>query len=88
MGTSFKRSTEAYILPYVKYIASGNLLYDLGCSNPVLCEWQPRGWDGVRHGKEVQEGGDIYIYIYIYTPIADACWYMTETNIVKQLSSY
>ena len=29
---------ETYTLPYVKQIASGNLLYDTGSSNPVLCE--------------------------------------------------
>ena len=26
-------SMEIYMLPYVKYIANGNLLYDLGNSN-------------------------------------------------------
>ena len=36
-------SIETYILPYVKEIVSGNLLYDAGSSNPML-------WD---------KGGDI-----------------------------
>jgi len=31
------------------------------------------GWDGEGNGREVQEGGDIYI------PMADSCWYMAET---------
>jgi len=31
--TSGERSMEAYTLPYVKQIASGNLLYDSGNSN-------------------------------------------------------
>ena len=29
--------------------------------------WQPRGWDGVGGGREVEEGGDICI------PVADSC---------------
>ena len=29
------------------------------------------GWDGEGDGREVQKGGDIYIYIYI--PMADSC---------------
>ena len=36
--------------------------------------WQHRGWNGVGGGKEVQEGGDIYILM------PDSCWYMAETN--------
>ena len=43
-----------------------NLLYTAGSSNPVLCA-NIEGWDGVGDGKEVQEGGDIYI------PMADSC---------------
>ena len=31
------------------------------------------GWDGEGDGREVPKGGDIYIYIYIYTPMADSC---------------
>ena len=50
----------------MKQIASGNLLYDAGSSNPGLCDNLP-GWDGVEAGKEVQEGGDICI------PMADSC---------------
>ena len=57
---------ETYTLPYVKQIASGNLLYDTGSSNPVLCE-NPVGQDGVGGGKEFQEGVGICI------PMADSC---------------
>jgi len=32
------------------------------------------GWDRVGGGREVQEGGDIYI------PVADPCWCMAESN--------
>ena len=34
-GTNGETSMETYTLPYVKYIASGNLLYDAGRSNPT-----------------------------------------------------
>ena len=46
------------------------------------------GWDGMRGGKEVQEGGDIG------TPMTDSCRCMAETqycnypsikNIIKKL---
>ena len=56
-----------YILPYVKYIAHGNLLYNTGSPKPVLCHnlGGGRGW-------EVLEGGDICI------PMADSCLYVAE----------
>ena len=50
----------------MKQIASRNLLYDAGSSNPGLCD-NLQGWDGVEAGKEVQEGGAICI------PMADSC---------------
>ena len=34
--------------------------------NPMLCD-SLEGWDGVGDGREVQEGGDIYILV------ADSC---------------
>ena len=36
-------------------------------------------WDGEGGGRDVQEGGDIYI------PMTDSCWCMAEShhNIVK-----
>ena len=51
---------ETYTSPYVKETASGNLLYDAGSSNLVLCD-NLEGWDRVGGGREVQEGGDICI---------------------------
>ena len=33
-----KRVAWRRTLPYVKSVASGNLLYDAGSSNPVLCD--------------------------------------------------
>ena len=53
-------------LPYVKLIASGNLLYDMGIPKSVLCD-NLEGWDGEGGEREVQEGGDIGI------PMADSC---------------
>ena len=50
-----------YILPYVKWIASGKLLYNTRL-NPVLRDNQD-GWGGVGWGggrREVQEGGGMY----------------------------
>ena len=48
-------SKNAYTLPYIKYIASGNLLYDseltLGVCNNL------EGWKRVGDWKDVQEGG-------------------------------
>ena len=52
-----------------------NFLYNIGSSNPVLCE-NLEVWDGVWGGKEVQEEGDLCI------PVADSCWCMAETNTI------
>ena len=49
-------------------MASGNLLYVSGSSNPVLCG-NLEGWDGLGGGREIQEGGDI-------------CRLVAETNTV------
>ena len=38
--------------------------------------WQPRGVAWVGDGKEVQEGGDIYI------PVADSCCCMATTSTI------
>ena len=71
--TNWESNTETYILPYVKQIASGNLLYDAENSNPVLCD-NLEGWDGMGGRREVQEEGDICILM------AGSCWCMAETN--------
>ena len=74
-------SMEAYTLTYAKQPASGNLLYDAGSTNLALCE-NPKGWDGVGGGSEVQEGGDMYTH---------GCFVLmngrNQQNPVKQLSS-
>ena len=57
---------ETYTLPHVKQIASGNLLYDTGSSNLVLCD-NLEGWGGVGGGRKVQEGEDICV------PMSDSC---------------
>ena len=54
---------ETYTLPYVKQTASGNLLYDAGSSNQVLCD-NLEGWDGVGDGREVQKKG-MYAYLWL-----------------------
>ena len=47
-------------------MASGNLQYDAGSSNLLLCD-NVAGWSVVGGGKETQERGDICI------PLADSC---------------
>ena len=58
-----EKVTRKLTLPYVKYIANGNLLYFSGNSNGLCINLE--GWSGERNGKEVQE--DICI------PMADSC---------------
>ena len=60
-GMISENSIETYTLPYVKQIASGNLLYDAESSNPVLCD-NLEGLDGVGGGREVQGRGHMYTY--------------------------
>ena len=74
-GANWEGSIEAYTLPAVKQTDSGSLLYDAESSNSVLCD-NLEGWDGVGSGREVQEGGNIYILM------TDSCQYMAETNTV------
>ena len=58
---NWKSSIETHILPYIKQIASGNLLCDAESSNPVLCD-NLEGLDGVGGGREVQGRGHMYTY--------------------------
>ena len=51
------------MLPYVKQIASGNLLCDTGSSTQGSVTTQS-GWDGKGNGSEVQEWGT-YIYLWL-----------------------
>ena len=60
-----ERETWKLTLPYVKYTANGNLLYDSGNSNQGSGTTYRGGWGEV--GRDVQKGGDIC------TPVADTC---------------
>ena len=70
MQTSRGNRTWKFTNPYVKQIASGNLLYDSGNSTGALL--QAEGWDGEGDGKEVWEGGNM-APIADKNPIADSC---------------
>ena len=54
-------STETYTLPYVKQLATRNLLYDTGNPKPVLCDNLEGGME-----REVR-GGDVCVQM------ADSC---------------
>ena len=45
----------------------------------MVCDYL-EGWDGMGGGKEVQEGGGIWI------DTADLCWCMAETNTILQIN--
>ena len=60
----------------------GNLLYDLGNSNPGRLWNNLEGWEGERVGREVQEIGDICI------PMADSCWYLAKTDRILWTMNY
>ena len=61
-GTNRESSVETYTLPFVKYKGGGNLLYDVGNSDPLLCD-NLEGWDGLGGGAEVQREGT-YVYLW------------------------
>ena len=67
--------TGWFSLQFLDLLPKVNFLYNIGSSNPVLCE-NLEVWDGVQGGKEVQEEGDICI------PVADSCWCLAETNTI------
>ena len=52
---------ETYTLPYVKQIANGNLLYDVGSSNQVLCD-NLEGCERVGGKREVKREGT-YVHL-------------------------
>ena len=60
-GRGMERVTWKLLLPYVKYIAIGNLLYVSGNSNRAL--YQPRG---VGWGGRWEEGSKGREYMYTY----------------------
>ena len=75
-GMNWESRIETYTsITNVKYLASGNLLYDMRNSKPVLCD-NLEERDGVRGGREVQEWGGICV------PIADSHWCMAEIKII------
>ena len=45
------RIAYKHILPYATLVVNGNVLYDAGSSNLVLCD-NIEGWDGVGGEKE------------------------------------
>lgn len=49
--TNGESSMETYTQPYVKYTASGNLLYDSELKSGLSDN--PEGWDGVESQREV-----------------------------------
>ena len=51
---------EIYTLPYVKQTASGNLLYESGSSNQVLCD-SLEGWEV--GGRLKREGTCVYLWL-------------------------
>ena len=71
-GANTESSLETYTLWYIKWIASGNLLYDARNSKLVLCDHLEVG-DGLWGGREVQEEDR-------RVPTTDSCWCMAEAN--------
>ena len=74
-GPNWESGIETYTLLCVKWIASGNLLYDGGNSNLVLCD-NLKEWDGVGGGRETQEEWVMCI------TMADSRRCMAETNTI------
>ena len=57
----WENSTETFILPYVKEIASPGWMHETGCSG--LQDWDdPEGWDGQGGGRGVQDGEHKYTH--------------------------
>ena len=61
-GMIWENSMETYTLPYVKYVASGSLMYNAGNPNLVLCD-NLEGWRKEGCGRGIQEGG-VHMYVY------------------------
>ena len=60
---SHRGGPQTYPLPYINQTASRSVLCDPGSSNRVLYD-NLVGWDGVGHGREIQEGG-AYVYLWL-----------------------
>ena len=74
-GINWESSIEKHTLSHAKQIASEIVLYDAGNSNLVLWD-NLEEWDGMGGEREVQEGGNICIFL------ADSCWHMAETKTI------
>ena len=74
-GMNWESSMETYTSPYVKLDSWGEFAIWLRELKLGLCD-NVEGWDGVGGGRELQEGGDICIFM------TDSCWYMAETNTI------
>ena len=59
-GTNWEKSIETYALPYVKWIARWDLLYDTGSSNLVICDIQ-RGGEWEVGGRFKREEACVYL---------------------------
>ena len=62
-GMIYESSIETYILLYVKWIASGNLLYDTGNPKPVPCD-NLESRVGREVGGRVRKWGT-YVYLWL-----------------------
>ena len=61
---NWESSTETCTLPYLKQRANGNLLYDAGSSNLVLCDDLGVGWDvRLEGGRFKKEGAYVYLWL-------------------------
>ena len=67
-GPNWESGVETYTSLYVKWIASGNLLYDTGNPKPGLCD-SLEGWNGEGGGREAQEGAAICILWLIHVDV-------------------
>ena len=74
---------ETYTLPYVKYVASGSLMYDAGSPKPVLCD-NLKGGRGREAGEGYKREGT---YVYLW-PIHVDAWQKSSQScevIILQL---
>ena len=60
-----ERATWKFTIPYVKEIANGNLVYVSGNSNRGSVSINLERWDGEGNGRELQKGGDIFVYLWL-----------------------
>ena len=73
-GMNWENNMQTYTLPYVKQIASGNVLCDTGSSaSSPSALWQPRGWMGWQ-GRFKREG------TYAYVSLTDLHCCVAEAN--------